>query len=111
MYIQENCSQLLLLGQKLFKYLEANPFVTEDILFHAGTIEYDNGSRLGKRSKGNELWHRDVVACWNILIRALRSDGSRVPFGATTTHSPIRIDKSLWARWKSLSFHLIAVGG
>ncbi len=29
-------------------------------------------------------------------------DGSPMPLGSTATHDPIRINKSLWARWKSL---------
>ena len=82
---------------------------------HNAAITYDNSSRLGKCSEGGELWHRDVVACWNILIRALRGDGSNapspegiildgrlVPLASTATHDPIWISKSLWARWKSL---------
>ena len=83
---------------------------------HKTSIKYNNGSRLGKCSKGGELWHRDVVACWNLLFKSLRGDGSNapnpvglllldgclVPLGSTTTHDPIGISKSLWARWKSL---------
>jgi len=62
---------------------------------------------------------RDVVACWNLSIKALQRarscdgssapslsgldlDGSPVPFGSTATHDPIEIPRSLWARWKSL---------
>ena len=76
---------------------------------------YDNSSRIGKCSLGGELWHRDVAACWNILFRALRSNGSnapsfaelnvdvpRVPFGANAIHDPKALPKGLWARWKSL---------
>ena len=82
---------------------------------HSAPIIYDNGSRIGKCSRGGEIWHRDVVACWNILFKALRGDGSiapssvglnvdgsSVPLGSTATNEPIRIPKSLWARWKSL---------
>jgi len=83
---------------------------------HNAPIIYSNGSRIGRCSKGGEIWHRDVVACWNILLKAPRGDGSnapspaghtlpdvtRVPFGSKAAHDPIRIPKSLWARWKSL---------
>jgi len=82
---------------------------------HNVPIKYSNGSRIGKCSKGGEPWHRDVAACWNLLLKALRGDGSiapspvghnldgsLVPLGSTATHDPIRIPKSLWARWKSL---------
>jgi len=82
---------------------------------HDARITYSNGGRLGKCSAGGELWHRDVVACINLLLRALRGDGSGapspvklaldgspVPLGSTATRDPIGIPKSLWARWKSL---------
>ncbi|MCD6095954.1 MAG: transposase [Thermoprotei archaeon] len=82
---------------------------------HNAPIIYSSGSRMGKCSKGGEIWHRDVVACWNLLLKALRGDGgnapspvgsvldgSPVPLGSTATHDPIGISKSLWARWKSL---------
>jgi len=82
---------------------------------HNTPIVYNNGSRVGKCNKGCELWHRDVVACWNLLLKALRSDGSYalnsagsnidvrlVPLASNATHDPIWISKSLWARWKSL---------
>ena len=82
---------------------------------HNVPIKYNNGSRIGKCSKAYELWHRDVVACWNLLLKALRGNGSyapspvglnlnvtRMPFGSNATHDPIGIPKSLWARWNSL---------
>jgi len=82
---------------------------------HSAWISYDNGSRIGKCTAGSELWHRDVVACVNLLLRALQGDGSDapspagsavdgspVPLGSTATHDPTGIPKSLWARWKSL---------
>ncbi|MET1128336.1 MAG: IS200/IS605 family accessory protein TnpB-related protein, partial [Thermoproteota archaeon] len=82
---------------------------------HHEPIIYSNGSRTGRCSKGGELWHRDVVAVWNLLFKALRGDGSNapspvghnldgspVPLGSTATHDPIGIPKSLWARWNSL---------
>jgi len=82
---------------------------------HGAPIIYSNGSRIGKCSKGGELWHRDVVAVWNLLLKALRGDGgiapspagltldgSPVPLGSTATHEPAGIPRSLWARWNSL---------
>ena len=82
---------------------------------HSALIIYRNSSRVGKCSKGGELWHRDIVACYNLLLRArlgngssapslggLRVDGSPVPLGSTATHDPTGIPKPLWARWKSL---------
>jgi IS605 OrfB family transposase len=82
---------------------------------HSALIIYRNGGRVGKCSKGGELWHRDVVACYNLLLRArvgdgsnapslrgLSLDGSPIPLGSTATHDPTGISKSLWARWKSL---------
>jgi IS605 OrfB family transposase len=82
---------------------------------HNTLIAYKNGGRVGRCSKGGELWHRDVVACYNLLLRArlgdggnapspggLVVDGSPVPLGSTAAHDPIGIPKSLWARWKSL---------
>jgi len=82
---------------------------------HIAPIIYNNGSRVGRCSKSGELWHRDVVACWNILFKALRGDGSTapslvghalldvrlVPLASKATHDPIGIPKSLWARRKS----------
>ena len=83
---------------------------------HKAPITYGNGSRIGRCSKGGELWHRDVVACYNLLFKALRGDGSHapspvgytlldvspMPLETKATHDPIGISKSLWARWKSL---------
>jgi len=78
-------------------------------------------SRIGECEKGRELWHRDVVAVWNLLLKALRGggssapsptrlfvDGSPVPLGSTAAHEPTWVPKALWARWKSL--HLIMNG-
>jgi len=52
---------------------------------HCSPINYDNSSRIGKCSKGGELWHRDVVACWNLLLKSLQGDGSHAP-------SPVRLN-------------------
>jgi len=81
---------------------------------HGAKMVYDNGSRLGKCGIGG-LWHRDVVACWNLPFKALRAmgaalqasrgqplDGSPVPLGSTATHDPTLIAREVWARWKSL---------
>jgi len=86
---------------------------------HKSRINYRNGSRTGRCSKGGELWHRDVVALWNLLLRARLGDGSHapslggstldgspVPLGSTATHEPTGIPKSLWTRWKSLEVTL-----
>jgi transposase len=77
-------------------------------LVHSAPILYDNSTRIVRCSVGGELWQRDVVACWNILSRALWGDGSsasspagldidepRMPFGANATHEPTEIPKSL----------------
>jgi len=82
---------------------------------HSAPIVYSNGSRVGKCSVGGELWHRDAVACLNLLLRARLGngscapslggstvDGSPVPLGSTATHEPTGVPKSLWARWKTL---------
>jgi len=82
---------------------------------HKSRISYRNNSRVGKCSKGGELWHRDIVAVWNLLLRArlgdgsaapslggFNVDGSPVPLGSTATHEPTGIPRSLWARWNSL---------
>ena len=82
---------------------------------HNAKIIYSNGCRIGRCSKGGELWHRDVVACYNLLLRArlgdgsnapslggLVVDGSPVPLGSTATHDPTVTTRALWARWKSL---------
>jgi len=72
---------------------------------HSTPIIYSNGSRIGRCSKGGELWHRDVVACWNILLKAHLGDGSYalslgglisvdvrlVPLASKATHDPHRV--------------------
>jgi len=82
---------------------------------HSAEITYSNGSRVGRCSKGGELWHRDVVACYNLLLRVrlgdggdapslggFNLDGSPVPLGSTAAHDPTVVTRALWARWKSL---------
>ncbi len=51
---------------------------------HNSSIIYSNGSRVGRCSKRGELWHRDVVAVWNLLLKALRGleRGSHRPVGS-----------------------------
>jgi len=82
---------------------------------HSALVIYKNGSRVGRCSKGGELWYRDVVACYNLHLRArlgngstapslggLSLNGSPVPLGSTSTHDPTVATRALWARWKSL---------
>ena len=82
---------------------------------HNAEIIYSNGSRVGRCSRGGELWYRDVVAVWNLLYRARLGDGSyapslggfivdvrAMPLLSNATHEPTGISKSLWTRWKSL---------
>ena len=82
---------------------------------HGAVIRYGNGSRTGICSTGGEKWHRDVVACFNLLNKALSGDGSNapshsgsklngspMPLGSTATHEPMRIPRSAWTRWKPL---------
>jgi len=83
---------------------------------HGAEIVYGK-DRHGTCSRGGETWHRDVAACYNLLLRALGGDGGNapsrvrafvavdgglVPLGPTAAHEPIRISRSLWARWRSL---------
>ena len=82
--------------------IHVNPKNTSKLCpIHNAPIIY-NGSRIGKCSKGKEMWHRDVVAYWNLLLKALLSDGSNapslaglsldwrlVPLASTATHDPI----------------------
>jgi len=83
---------------------------------HGAEIIYGR-DRHGTCSKGGETWHRDVVACYNLLLRALGGDGgpapSRmralvavdggpVPLGPTAAHEPAGVPRALWARWRSL---------
>jgi len=82
---------------------------------HGAPIAYSDGSRVGKCSIGGESWHRDVIACINLLLKARLSDGSyapslggstidvtRMPFGSNAAHDPTQIPREAWARWKSL---------
>jgi len=65
-----------------------NPRNTSRICpIHKSKINYRNGSRIGRCSKGRELWHRDVVACWNLLIKTYLGDGSNAPSLGGNTHN------------------------
>jgi len=83
---------------------------------HGAEIIYGK-DRHGVCSKGGETWHRDVVACYNLLLRALGGDGGHapsrqralapvdggpVPLGPTAAHEPTGVPRALWARWRSL---------
>jgi len=83
---------------------------------HGAKIVYGK-DRHGTCSKGGETWHRDVVACYNLLLRALGGDGGSapsrlraaipvdggpVPLGPTAAHEPTGVPRALWARWRSL---------
>jgi IS605 OrfB family transposase len=82
---------------------------------HNTKIVYSNGCRIGRCSKGGEIWHRDIAACYNLLFKArlgngsnapslsgLNLDGSPMPLGSTATHDPTVVTKTQWARWKPL---------
>jgi transposase, IS605 OrfB family, central region len=95
-----------------------NPRNTSKVCpIHGTEIIYDGRNRHGVCSKGGETWHRDVVACYNLLLRALGGDGGSapsrvralvavdggpVPLGPTAAHEPTPIARGAWARWKSL---------
>jgi IS605 OrfB family transposase len=83
---------------------------------HGAEIVYGK-DRHGACSRGGETWHRDVVACYNLLLRALGGDGGSapsrlrafvavdggpVPLGPTAAHEPAGVPRALWARWRSL---------
>jgi IS605 OrfB family transposase len=83
---------------------------------HGAEIIYGR-DRHGTCSKGGETWHRDAVACYNLLLRALGGDGGHapsrvrafvtvdggpVPLGPTAAHEPTPIARGAWARWRSL---------
>ena len=83
---------------------------------HGAEIVYGR-NRHGACSRGGETWHRDVVGCYNLLLRALGGDGGHapsrqralipvdggpVPLGPTAAHEPTGVPRALWARWRSL---------
>jgi hypothetical protein len=90
---------------------------------HNAPIEYGE-DRIGICSKGDERWHREVVALINIYLKALEAlyegiaqkgfgdpkvDGSPIPLGLKANSEPIEIPRSLWGRWKSLDDHRDAI--
>jgi len=81
---------------------------------HGAKIVYGR-DRHGACSRGGETWHRDAVACYNLLLRALGGDGGHapsrvratipvdggpVPLGPTAAHEPTGVPRALWARWR-----------
>jgi len=83
---------------------------------HGTEIVYGR-NRHGVCSKGGETWHRDVVACYNLLLRALGGDGGAapsrlralapvdggpVPLGPKESHDPPAVKLGRWLRAKSL---------
>jgi IS605 OrfB family transposase len=94
-----------------------NPKNTSKVCpIHGAKIIYGK-DRHGACSKGGETWHRDVVACYNLLLRALGGDGGDapnrvralvpvdggpVPLGPTAAHEPAPIARGAWARRRSL---------
>ncbi|BCU67211.1 hypothetical protein HS7_06480 [Sulfolobales archaeon HS-7] len=62
-----------------------------------------NGSpalRVGRCEKGGELWHRDVVALYNLLKKA--GHVRPVPLGSEESHDPPTVRLGRWLRAKSL---------
>jgi len=70
--------------------------------------------RRGTCSKGGETWHRNVVACYNLLLRALGGDGGAAPsrlralatvdrgpapLVLAAAHEPTPIAYEAWVRW------------
>ena len=50
--------------------IRVNPRNTSRVCpVHNALVEYENGSRLGVCSAGGEVWHRDVLAVWNLYFR------------------------------------------
>ncbi len=94
-----------------------NPRNTSKVCpIHGAEIVYGM-DRRGVCSKGGETWHRDVVACYNLLLRALGGDGgsapssprafvavdvSPVPLGSKGSHDPPAVKLGRWLRAKSL---------
>jgi len=79
---------------------------------HGVEIKYNGKTRRGRCPAGGEVWHRDVAAVWNLLLRA-RGDGGPAPSpgprrGAahggpmtpapTAAHDPTRLKRAVWAR-------------
>ncbi|MQL56057.1 IS200/IS605 family element transposase accessory protein TnpB [Acidianus ambivalens] len=82
-----------------------NPSYTSTVCpVHGCKIAYQpdggNAPRVGVCEKGEEKWHRDVVALYNLTKRA--GDVSPVPLGSKESHDPYVIKMSVWLRAKSL---------
>ena len=82
-----------------------NPAYTSSVCpVHGARIIYrpDGGSapRVGVCEKGGERWHRDVVALYNLLIRA--GNVSVVPLRSKESHDPPVLEAGRWLRAKSL---------
>jgi len=86
---------------------------------HGVKIKYSKKTRRGRCPVGGEVWHRDVVAVWNLLLRArgdvgsalspgpsgrgdvrVTANGGLVAPAPTAAHDPVRISRSVWARRK-----------
>jgi len=83
---------------------------------HGAKIRYGKKTRRGRCPVGGEMWHRDVVAVWNLLLRARGDVGSALSPGSgegnargavtpppSAAHDPIRIPRAVWARRKPLA--------
>jgi len=82
-----------------------NPSHTSTVCpVHGTKIVYqpDGGDapRVGVCGKGRELWHRDIVALYNLRKRA--GDVSPVPLGSKESHDPSTVKFGRWLRAKSL---------
>ena len=87
-----------------------NPAYTSSVCpIHGSRIIYrpDGGDapRVGVCEKGGELWHRDVVALYNLLRRA--GDVTPVPLGSKESHDPPVLRRGRWSRAKSLRLTVI----
>jgi len=79
---------------------------------HGVKIKYNAKTRQGKCPVGDEVWHRDVTAVWNLLLRARGDVGSALSPGPrrgsarggpvtpapTAAHDPTRLKRAVWAR-------------
>jgi len=87
---------------------------------HGAKIRYGKKTRRGRCPAGGEVWHRDMAAVWNLLLRA-RGGGSSAPSpgplgdvkapihggsvapAPTAAHDPTRLKRAVWARRKPLA--------
>jgi len=68
---------------------------------HGAEIVYGK-DRHGTCSKGGETWHRDAVACYNLLLRALGGNGGSAPSHMRAL-TPIDGAPCRWARRPPMS--------